>query len=108
MSAYAGLIGREAQDARRQWVVRSVLYIAVIVASALALVLAGVALMLWAITPELSDRGLWLLITVPCVPALAAALALWKARQPPTQAAFAALGEQISEDLRLIRESRTP
>ena len=74
-------------------------------ASALAaLVLAGVALMLWAALPTPDAAHLWLLWVVPLVPAVLAVVAIVAARPSTHQPAFAELRGQLRQDLELVRE----
>lgn len=66
-----------------------------------ALMLAGVALMLWAVTAQAH----WLLWVVPAVPALLALLSAGQAASlPPSDQDFQRLWAQLDTDLRMIQE----
>ena len=71
------------------------------------MVLTGVALMLWAITPTLSDQGHWALCVAPAVPAVVAIVAGLMARRPVAERAFASIQAQIRADLDMIRDARS-
>ena len=61
-------------------------------------VLAGVATMLWALTPDLSERAGWLLLATPALPlalALAGLAALWRAWRGPL---FLLLRQQLQAE----------
>jgi hypothetical protein len=103
--AYAELAAAElsdAADAARRSLTLTLLSLCLLL---LALGLAGVALMLWAVTPVLPERGLLVLLATPAVP-LAGALVvsllqqLARGGQP-----FNILRQQLHADLQLLRRT---
>lgn len=86
---------------------RQAAYLALgVCALSLGLVLGGVSLMLWAVSPELPPRAVLVLWLVPAVPlALAAVCARWwgrvtRALHPP----WVALQQQLRLDMELLRQ----
>jgi uncharacterized membrane protein YqjE len=69
-----------------------------------AVVLAGVALMLWAITPVLPEQALWVLYGVPLAPLLLAAWCLRASLQAPAEEPFKRLREELRADRALFCE----
>ena len=106
-SAYASLIEAEAVQIRRRWVRRAALSVLALGCLGVAVVLTGVALMLWAVTPTLSEQGQWALCIAPAVPAIIAIMAGLMARRPVAERAFAAIQAQIRADLDMIRDARS-
>ncbi|MHB8948124.1 MAG: hypothetical protein ACYC4S_03550 [Rhodoferax sp.] len=105
--AYAELIATELGHTSSAWKRRSMLYSVGLGCLAVGAMLAGVALMLWAVTPANSIHALWALIAAPLVPV---ALALWcllAARSPAKASGFEAIRQQIKADLAMLREAST-
>lgn len=99
LDAYAELFVREAELWQHHQMGRLARMAALFGCAALALIFAGVAVMLWATTGTYS----WTLWAVPLVPAIiAVALALFQKEQPVPS--FAALRRQFAVDLQLIEE----
>ena len=71
---------------------------------AVAVVLAGVALMLWSVLPAMAAGSAWVLLAVPLVPALAALGCLLALRDSGQQQVLATLREQLQADLTMLRE----
>lgn len=74
----------------------------------IALVLAGVAVMLWAALPAQAVRLPWLLIATPLAPAVLGVLALWSASSMAAPDAFAALRSQLAADAAMLRGAVEP
>jgi uncharacterized membrane protein YqjE len=104
LGAYASLVGRETEQVKDNLMVRLLLTILCVTCVGIAAVLAGVAVMLWAVTPGLSQQAEWALCAAPAVPAIVALLSGLYARRPSAQRAFAAVHEQIATDLRMLHE----
>lgn len=102
LSAYAALIGSEARQAQSRWTVRLLLIALALCCVGVAAVLAGVALMLWAVLPEVQRDAVWALWAAPAVPALVAVVAGLIARRPATVPAFAAVQQQFEADARML------
>ncbi len=103
-TAYADLASDELQRIGQGWSRRLAWLIAAGASALAALVLAGVALMLWAALPTPDAAHLWLLWVVPLVPAVLAVVAIVAARPSTHQPAFAELRGQLRQDLELVRE----
>ena len=102
--AYAELVAaglpRAAATCKRQ-----ALLTAGAVASLLAaVVLAGVALMLWATLPALAMPAPWLLVVVPLLPALAGIACAMVARAPAEPNLLGELQRQVNADLSMLRD----
>ncbi|MEX8493350.1 hypothetical protein [Sphaerotilus sp.] len=72
--------------------------------AAVATVLAGVALMLWAVIPASQIEAPWALVAAPLLPALVALWCLLAARSGGDPQAFGNLKEQVQADLLMLRQ----
>lgn len=104
--AYADLASAELTVASLQWRRRALLNAAAACSLGIALVLAGVALMLWGVLPPAPLEARWVLIAVPLVPMLLALGCMVAARVDSASDAFAGMRAQLLADLALLRESR--
>lgn len=106
--AYAELAAEEADSLVGNWRRGAMLAAVTLVSAAAAAVLAGVALMLWAVVPEAQIQAPWALWLVP-MPALALAgccqWAQWRTEPAP---AFAVTRRQFQADLALLRDMEAP
>ncbi|HET9977227.1 MAG TPA: hypothetical protein VFQ20_07320 [Burkholderiaceae bacterium] len=68
-------------------------------------VLAGVAALLWAVTPTLPLHAPWLLVAVPVAPLLAGLVCALAARSGRARAAMDTLREQVRADIAVLREA---
>jgi uncharacterized membrane protein YqjE len=107
-AAYADLAEAEIDVASTAWRRFALLKACAFCAVGTAAVLAGVALMLWVVTPEVQNHALWVLWATPLIPALAAAACLSGMRQVQHASAFGSLRKQLRADLLMLREARTP
>jgi hypothetical protein len=107
VQGYAGLLASEVAEVQQSGQRRLLWSAATAACTCVGLVLAGVAVMLWATQPGLAAGALWVLVLTPCVP-LVAALACLQVLQRPTPAAFARIKEQIQADLQLLSEFHAP
>lgn len=107
-AAYADLASDELQELQAHWV-RRLLWLAVAaVAGLAALLLGGVALMLWAALPAIDAGSVWLLWVVPLVPGLVAVFGVFTARRIDARPAFGNLRAQLREDMAMVREGLAP
>ncbi len=106
--AYADLAMAELGQASAGWQRQAVLTAATACSLLVATILAGVALMLWAVTPAANLHAPWALLAAPLLPAVVA-LACHLARQPTgTGAAFGVLRRQVQDDMRMLRSVGNP
>jgi uncharacterized membrane protein YqjE len=104
LGGYCALLGDELRSMSTHWARRLVLQIASVMLLTLALGLAGVAVMLWALMPS-AVQVAWVLIVVPLVPVMAALLCHWAARSATTLASFSAMRRQLDADVQMLREA---
>lgn len=104
--AYADLATAEFGAASVRWRRRALLNAVAVGSLVIALVLAGVALMLWSVLPGTAPEALWTLLAVPLVPLLVAAGCLAAARAGGNGEAFGGMRGQLLADLALLREPR--
>ena len=100
--AYAELIDAEIINfrtvyGRRAWLGASRLFLL-----AMGLMLSGVAVMLYAVSPQPDQKALWILIATPAVP-VALAWACHTALQKPVALPFDSLRRQIKTDIQMLR-----
>lgn len=105
VEAYSELAVGELRIATTVWKRRLLLQMLGGASLLVFLVLAGVALMLWAALPGGTLNQPWLLVVVPLVPAAVAALSLLMASQSPDEEPFAMLRRQWAADAALLREA---
>jgi hypothetical protein len=102
--AYAGLASVEFGRALGGWQRRLLLQAVAVCLGGTALAMAGVAWMLWAVTPDSQLRAVWVLWTVPGGSAVLALACLIIGRQQGAET-FVALRQQAAADLQLLREA---
>ena len=104
--AYAELVHAELGNATAVWKRRIALGAAGLALLAVGSALAGVALMLWAVTPAAQLHAAWVLLAVPVLPFLAAIACLIAARSRSNAAdASGNVLKQVKADMQLIREA---
>ena len=108
IEAYSDLVLEEMEAMGRRWKRQVLLLCIALAAVVLTAVLFGVALMLYAVTPEASLRFPWLLVAVPLVPALITVACLFAARsQAPTES-LKNIRQQFAADVAMLREVSAP
>ena len=108
VEAYTDLVSEEVASAAAQWKRQAVAAALVIVLAIVTAVLAGVAVMLWAVTPPDTIHAPWALIIVPLVPALAAGWAWFSAKSGDKGQGFAAIKAQLAADAAMLRSVSAP
>ncbi len=108
VEAYADLVGDEVRKTGAAWSLRLGLYAAALCLAGVGLVLAGVALMLWAALPPSGFQAPWVLVAVPGVTFLLALVCILIARRNPVESAFDNVKKQLSADMAMLREVSTP
>ncbi len=107
--AYAELVAEEMGQVAIVWKRRAMLNIVALSCLGLTAVLAGVALLLWAVIPATQMQATWALIAVPLFPLAVASWCLWAARRPADGgAAFDKIRQQMKADLLMLREVSVP
>lgn len=101
--SYADLVGEELGKTTAVWKRRLLLNATALCLVGVAAVLAGVALMLWAVIPATDIRAPWALIAAPAVPALVAVWCTFEGQRGFADG-FKDLKQQIAADLVMLRE----
>lgn len=105
LQAYADLAIDGVAETAGAWRRRLVLSALAFGCAGAALVLAGVAVMLWSIAPATAGHRLWALVVVPLVPAILA-LACWIVLRASRHAVLLGnVRSQIRADIAMLRES---
>jgi cytochrome bd-type quinol oxidase subunit 2 len=102
--AYAELAAVEARQLGHRWRRQVLLALAAALMAALALGLAGVSALLAAALPVHTMPAPVVLVLLPALPLVMAALCAWWARGDGQAAGFALLREQLRADAQLLRE----
>ncbi len=102
--AYAELLGDEIGAASARWKMRAALNAMALCGIGVGTVLAGVALMLWAVIPSADIQAPWALIAAPAVPLLMAVICLIVASQQSQASAFENVKKQMKADVAMLRE----
>ena len=108
VEAYSDLVGEEVANAAAKWKQQAVAAALVVVLAIVAAVLAGVALMLWAVTPPDTIHAPWALIVAPLLPALAAVGCWSGAKSADKGQGFAAIKAQLAADAAMLRSVSEP
>ncbi len=106
--AYAELAAVEVGEFSAAWRRRAVFYAVAAFFLGFAVVLAGVAVMLWSVFPVAQMQAPWALVAVPLVLAGVGAVCLLAGRSHSQAGAFATLREQVKADLLMLREVVAP
>jgi uncharacterized membrane protein YqjE len=102
--AYADLFGEELGAASAMWKRQALLGAVALCALGVGAVLAGVALMLWAVIPPADIQAPWALIAAPLLPLLAALGCALAARAQTSEGLFGAMRQQVKADVAMLRE----
>ena len=113
VQAYAELAADEFGQVRAAWQRRLLLQAVCLCSLAVSAVLAGVALMLWAVIPEARVQALWALVLAPLLPLLLALCCGWLAqsavakpgRNGGKSGAFPRVREQLAADRAMLSEA---
>jgi cytochrome bd-type quinol oxidase subunit 2 len=101
--AYAALFHEEFCLARTSWQMRFLWQAVALFCLSATVVLGGVSLMLWAVTPIDEIHAMWALFVAPLLPLAIAAVCIRLVRQQSQNEEFANLTRQIKADLALLR-----
>lgn len=105
VEAYAELVGADIGVATSLWKKRAMLYALALCCLGVAVVLAGVALMLWAVIPVTEIQAPWALIATPLLPFVVALSCLKVASLLDNSRAFDNLRQQLKADMMMLREA---
>lgn len=106
--AYAALLTAEISRASVAWKRQALLSALALCCLAAALVLAGVAVMLWSLIPETDMRAPWALIAVPLLPSAVAIWCLLAVRAQGAGDAFDNVRQQVQADIDMLRQAGAP
>ena len=106
--AYVALFQEDAALASAAWWYRARLQFVGLCCLCAALVLGGVALMLWAIVLPVNLHQVWALWLVPALPLAAGLVCWWVASTSGQAAAFSNLSRQIAADVTMLRAAGAP
>ena len=106
--AYADLLTAEATVASSHWTRKAVLTLAAACSLGVALILTGVAVMIWAVTPVITSSITLALTGAPLVPWILALGCVIAARKRVVGGNMEILREQLSADMALLREKVGP
>lgn len=106
--AYADLVAAEVSNASVIWKRRAKLNAVALCSFAVTAILAGVALMLWAVIPVANIQAPWVLLATPLLPMVVTIWCLVTARTRPEDGAFDALRRQLKADMAMLREATVP
>lgn len=104
VEAYASLAALELSGAVTQLRTRALKTAMALTCAAVAAMLAGVAMMLWAVTPSDQLHAPWALWLAPGLPAAVAAWSWFSAQSVGDAPAFSALCSQVRADIDMLRE----
>jgi len=102
--AYAELVASEIGKVSAAWKRRAMLKAMALCCLGVAAVLAGVALMLWAVIPAAQVQAPWTLIVAPLFPVAVAVWCLLMARWQGDIGSFDNLRRQVQADMSMLRE----
>ena len=106
--AYAELVAADVGAASAGWKRRAMLNAVALCCLGVAAVLAGVALMLWAVVPGAGSQAPLALIATPLLPIAVAAGCLLAARASNDGSNFDNLRRQVRADIVMLREAAAP
>jgi hypothetical protein len=102
--AYAELVAAEIGTVSALWKRRALLNAVGLCCLGVAAVLAGVALMLWAVIPAADIQAPWALVAAPLLPVAVAVVCLMAARARGDASGFDKLRQQVKADIMMLRE----
>ncbi len=103
--AYAELVNAEVQAFIAAGKRRALMTALALFSVGVAAVLAGVAVMFWAVTPQAAMQAPLALVVVPLVPALVGLICFLSAKNSSSRAGFDNLRAQVQADMALLTEA---
>jgi hypothetical protein len=109
VEGYAELVAEEVGAATERLKRRVLLHAVSVVAILVAVLLASMALLLWAAIPLENMRAPWVLLAAPTAPALLAAWAHFAAQaRSPNSDGLSAIREQLAADAAMLKSVTQP
>lgn len=108
VEAYAELVSDDIGVASSAWRMQAMLYAVALCSLGVGAVLAGVALMLWAVTPVANMHAPWALFVGPVLPLAVAVGCRMAARSKVTGRTFENVKAQLKADMAMLREVGNP
>jgi hypothetical protein len=108
VEAYSDLVSEEVASAAAKWKRQAISAAIIVVCAIVTAVLAGVSVMLWAVTPPDNIHSPWLLFIAPLIPALVAVWAWFSAKSGDDGQGFAAIKAQLAADAAMLRSVSQP
>lgn len=105
VGVYVDWLGSEMSRVSVRWRMRLILSAVAIASVGVAVVLAGVALMLAATLPSVSPSATWVLVATPLFPLLVGLACVVAAANKPQEGIMDQLKSQIHEDILMFREA---
>ena len=102
---YAELVVQELGAARAVWRRSALLYVVALHSLSAASILAGVALLLWAVIPGVQIHAMWALWCTPLLPLALGLVCLRLVSKKAQVEPFANLHLQLLKDLAMLREA---
>jgi hypothetical protein len=103
VEAYSELVAEEVGAVTAQWKKRTALHVVSLACLFVAVVLAGVAVMLWAVVPVGNMNQPWALFAAPCIPLILGVWSHFAAKAPVAEHGFKAIREQLAADAAMLR-----
>ena len=107
LEAYAALVDEEIGEAISFWRTRALMNGIALLLLMVAVMLGGIAVILWMVVPPSSIRHAWGLIAVPVAPLLVALVCLLLRQRAPSSM-FAEVKQQLAVDFRMLRRVSSP
>ncbi len=104
--AYADLLSADASVALRQAKLKALLGLLTLCMTVVAMVLSGVAFMLWDVLPMTPMEWPWVLLTAPGASWVMAMALAWATYRTPVSHALSEIKRQVYADMALCKELR--
>ena len=105
VEAYGDLVAAEVSNASVIWKRRVTLNVMGICSFVVAAILAGVAVMMWAVIPMVGNQTVWVLVITPLLPMGLGAGCLIATITRPEEGPFDTLRRQFKADMAMLREA---
>lgn len=103
VEAYSELVSEEMGAVTAQWKRRALLHAVSVGFAAIAVMLIGMGLMLWAAIPPENMNSPWAVAVIPAVPLVMSVWAHFAAKAPVAEHGFKTIREQLAADAAMLR-----